>query len=1225
MSTKVRNFAHNRIVRNPNGGYKGNKGTSFNQSKKQEKNITKNEEEIEFYPLGISGNFLAETAGETKIIITDLLRITNIDKVPIKNSSIEIEVRLLGANVNKPAEKFNRCLSWLKSKFTQINEDSFQETRFSIPGSTDYIVDVVYRNNIAGLKFKLKGKDFIPLPSIGSVAPKLGISLESPNNINFDISNLTPITRKRTRWSFPIDSNTHKVLGLEETVNRYNMFLSKSQYNFQINELVKGRIDLTRSEDEKTGNLDYSIEIELEDKQIKEFNQSQINFLDTWIKLFAVIINRTGTLLTSTDIEKISISVNRLVPVTKNLKNETIIPRILLNKPKDLQKRDVSWLNPIHSPLFMKLSNYDDSKDIQYNTLRKNKIYYPLLSIEGGYHISLKADGERYLLLFDVDGIFLLNPLSSIVTKISGSKTLYPDAKDILTGTLLDCELISKTDVTGISDSYEILVFDILALEGTDVRNLTLVERIEKIKYTINQLYEITTKKGPKNPNGNKNVPFLTLAIKPSIQLVQPVDESIKMMNETVWNLSSKNNAQVFFKQLADEISNSKLEQITVALDGNSIKWKTDGLIFTPSARPYLETSNLFYQKGSNQNFSLVRKLKFNLTIDFYVTRTHNGISLMSYYSPSFFERGAKKENKHIPFSGSNIYPWNGNFEFSEKMLDKIYEFEWKWSTIFLDYAFIPIRERPDRDVANEVDVAKDVWNLINDPITEEDITGQNLGFMRRYHNKAKTAMLKELSMKFDSSVLLDLGSGRGGDQNKWDGFDEIYAVEPDEQNLREFISRLENRAQINESIIADTEANSSNLSAHYSRASVFHSRSVIMPKQKKIEIINSKAEDLDLLKTRIPLGKINCCTMFNALTFFYESKEKLNALFETLKTFLITGGYFYCIALDGELLLNSIKIPGTTDLYETVKTKNILIKRVEDASCRKIYIKIEGGIVRGQYEYLINTEEFINLMAENGFKLLESSYLNEETLLSEEEYWFSSMFKVMKFRYFCKPKVFGQGLKIKESKTEIINFSKILVEKMNGDRILKPLDPNSDPQEIRSTKLNGKLIRFGNPQDGSCYIHGILRAFSASYRKLSTPEKQSWMVQLRSDMSKNYTREIHDSIGNGFFKETQNPAYTYENVKEALSKTTFWITQELMEFIGDQLETNIYILRGIDAEPYKFGYTNSHVKPGRKNIVLYWINENHYETIGYMENQDTARTVFADDHPLIVEIKKYI
>ena len=123
--------------------------------------------------------------------------------------------------------------------------------------------------------------------------------------------------------------------------------------------------------------------------------------------------------------------------------------------------------------------------------------------------------------------------------------------------------------------------------------------------------------------------------------------------------------------------------------------------------------------------------------------------------------------------------------------------------------------------------------------------------------------------------------------------------------------------------------------------------------------------------------------------------------------------------------------------------------------------------------------------------------------------------------------------------------------------------------------------------------------------------------------MAVNYTLEIHNAVGNGFFVSSQSPAYSYENVRASISQSTFWVSAQLLNYIGDQLQANVYILRGADAEVYKFGSTAGHITPGRKNIILYWINDNHYETVGQIENGNQVRLVFPDDHPLIVAIKK--
>jgi len=43
---------------------------------------------------------------------------------------------------------------------------------------------------------------------------------------------------------------------------------------------------------------------------------------------------------------------------------------------------------------------------------------------------------------------------------------------------------------------------------------------------------------------------------------------------------------------------------------------------------------------------------------------------------------------------------------------------------------------------------------------------------------------------------------------------------------------------------------------------------------------------------------------------------------------------------------------------------------------------------------------------------------------------------------------------------------------------------------------------------------------------------------------------------------------------------------------------------------------------PGRRNVVLYWINNNTFETIAVLEETNTVRKVFDENHPLIQSLK---
>lgn len=94
----------------------------------------------------------------------------------------------------------------------------------------------------------------------------------------------------------------------------------------------------------------------------------------------------------------------------------------------------------------------------------------------------------------------------------------------------------------------------------------------------------------------------------------------------------------------------------------------------------------------------------------------------------------------------------------------KIYEFDMKMNLI---------REREDKIIPNykmPVEI---------DPLTNI-INGYGISNLRYHHNFIKLKMLKMVPQ----TTLLDIGSGYGGDIDKWDEFEKVYAVDP-ELNLR--------------------------------------------------------------------------------------------------------------------------------------------------------------------------------------------------------------------------------------------------------------------------------------------------------------------------------------------------------------------------------------------------------------------------------------------------------
>lgn len=1238
----------------------------------------------------------------------------------IPSWQLQVKSKLLQDVDALNVDRFSRVLSWLQTMqpYSETTAVDYEEKTYVVPASQfkeGYATNLIRRGereNQLRVEKLYNQKLFLPLPSI-QLCPRLAISMESAN-FNLDTSMQEGAKTLVSRWRFPIDSNTASQLGIDVgqdvvTANTINFNASRiSGLPYVRTDVARGFIDLTMTELPNRSIL-YAVEVTLDsstlnaiatEKEVSIFagrevtttardvkyltlSEAQLELLDGWTKILTTVIVKSGVFMTAAERQVIEEGFNLALGL--NLSSKTI-PTDIVNRPVDLHTHDLSWLSPTRSEMFMHLADYDRTEDANLPFLQKQGLFKPLFAVSGGYYVSPKADGTRYYLYFDTGGLYLVNPISRVLTQITGAKTSAPFVRNLLSGTILDTEIIGEILPTGTLEEYQILVFDVLAVEGVDVRQKTYTDRLLAIQTVIGKLNdahlvdrvlraseaEDAKASGYLRPAMVKSFrEMIKIAAKPvyrlpSLEDIPATNTDGTLITATDRLLMGRQLANAWFKTLGavartSYYSTASLDQVLIdgalrkpiAQNTHGIIWYTDGIILTPAERPYMEVDPV---KGFK--FSLVKKWKPVITIDFRVRR--DAIGKLTLFS------AANQGQGEVPFTGTR-YPWSGQAELSDNMEGKIIEFEWAESEAFSGQAFVMFKERQDKITPNKVGVATDLWNLINDPITLEDLEGKTMMLMAKYHNRVKTYALADLAKGIASTTktLLDLGSGRGGDIRKWTRFKRVYAVEPDVENLRELISRQQAREDFDYASVAKSAVNHNKVS-HYARASGLHSRSRLVgdqllsnvnaggaqPKthaagsismgvikgaskrilkgqlqetqsssysrsqqaedrQNKIVTINLPAQDLDGLLTKVPINRVDAVTMFNALTFFYQDLAKLTAMIETVKTFLRTGGHFYVLAMDGELLLN---VMGE---HNTITTANIEISKSPDVSCRKIWIKSKVGIVRGQYEYLIHLREFVQVMASHGFKLLDERYLDEELLLTDEEYWFSSLFKLMKFVYGSSSSLsvveagsnIGKGLK-----SESFNNLKSVIERMENVNVIQPLEPYEAPQFIRSTVLTARgitgLLRYGNPQDGSAYIHAVLRAFSKPYNALNLAEKQGFVIQLRKELSDKYTREIHDQINSGQLARSTVPAFQFENLKAALGDASFWISQHLMEFINEQLQVNVTVLRGTDAQPYQFADVVLKTKAGYKNIILYWINDNHYETIGQLKANNFVQFV---------------
>jgi hypothetical protein len=139
----------------------------------------------------------------------------------------------------------------------------------------------------------------------------------------------------------------------------------------------------------------------------------------------------------------------------------------------------------------------------------------------------------------------------------------------------------------------------------------------------------------------------------------------------------------------------------------NQTKFKQDGLVFIPNDLPY------------TNNFNYKWKPPDKLTIDFRVSQNRDGSFTLYSYG---------KNNKSVVFRGTRKYPFPGTTRVSERDIrnvtkggkvlptNKIIEFS------FSKRRFIPVRIRKDKIKPNFIGVAQNIWEIIQNPLTSENL-----------------------------------------------------------------------------------------------------------------------------------------------------------------------------------------------------------------------------------------------------------------------------------------------------------------------------------------------------------------------------------------------------------------------------------------------------------------------------------------------------------------------
>lgn len=279
---------------------------------------------------------------------------------------------------------------------------------------------------------------------------------------------------------------------------------------------------------------------------------------------------------------------------------------------------------------------------------------------------------------------------------------------------------------------------------------------------------------------------------------------------------------------------------------------------------------------------------------------------------------------------------------------------------------------RSDKIHGNSAKTANDNWQLFHEPITEEDLKGETLFFIRRYHNQIKRQLLELLPTGLN---LLDIGGGYGQDIWKWGKFKKIISLEPDADNRKKFEKRVKE----------NVEGNSGNI--------------------KILPLGGENTKEISRNVLEIVGDKVDVITLMLSLTFFWKDEDMLNSLVKTIKENLKPGGHILYLTLNGQAVESMMDpIWGDRKLDNPWVEKSIYMKLYpkESGKGRRLDVKLEGTIVGGkssedkgtgyQVEYLVNMDDLMMRLGSD-FTNLGQYIADEEMFMSAKELILSSMY----------------------------------------------------------------------------------------------------------------------------------------------------------------------------------------------------------------------------------------
>lgn len=521
-------------------------------------------------------------------------------------------------------------------------------------------------------------------------------------------------------------------------------------------------------------------------------------------------------------------------------------------------------------------------------------------------YVTAKVDGHRCILAILQGTVALCTQSGAVplILPISRPGLTYPVTRSIrgqemishmdLPNAIFDAELY--THYENQDRPYTIFVFDCLMINDIDTRSWSMAARLEKTRsYPYHVLenppfaiqfksyqtpFDSTIPKQRRDTTGS--VPS-KVSLTDAIRLQPPqlpenvhTDGFIFYTNDPyiipsqgvagpkylslIEQRLAESKARVQEQKQAERERIAQLHDYDLEEDGDD-----EEAVKEESKKPKIRK-----QLGPTTQFGQVYKYKppHQLTIDFLVVETKDHEYFLQLHSrpdqkKSYTQFVKMMKRKLYLFSMDSLTPNDDMM----MIVNRVGEFRFDKAKD----VFVLERLRPDKSQGNNIKVAWDVWRDIQKPIEERTITGQDLVLMRRFHNIYKTQMINKYARR---RVLVDIGSGRGGDLLKWQKASPtmIYALEPNDENRAEFEKRY----------------------------------SALRGEKPTVQLLDLGGQDAESILEAVDISKVQVITSFFSLTYFFSDKFMMDGLMAWLKE-CPYGTRFIGAMLDGGRVMDAL------------------------------------------------------------------------------------------------------------------------------------------------------------------------------------------------------------------------------------------------------------------------------------------------------------------------------